>query len=488
MHLEAIIVRVWRYALGGRNLASLEIHLEAVIKRVWRCTRRPWSSEIGGVLGGGQSGGGRSGGRRDGSWDSIHWSTHNCGNVESGLQHGLPQDERLAGSGRQSILGVCSMGCMQYSVYAVLGDDSWSWHGKTESNNLTSCFQVIVELRTRQREMRGYVGNHHEKLGLIRISCPSQVTIPDTAGTSPDLVWNTTNTRSSQHNWPSRTPDLSYPLASSMSFPSSFPICLFPVLNSTITSNTKMSHRSLSLHAMIKSEHQVQHIQGTAYTAYSIHRIQRSTKYNIHSVQHPPKIVCLPFILMIPSWPLKVTSAFRVPPYMIDRHQPALQDISNVNSHCHIPTVASKLTEQNSLTTWRTIHWLPLSIRPNSLNHGIQVRTILASKCITKLARLGPLNSLAHGLQVYLPTRMIMASKCIPKLARLRPLNRLDHRLQLYHQTCTIPASMFTQLWPPCAYLQTRSITASKCISIVARLWPSSASPKSLNYSLQVHL
>jgi len=51
---------------------------------------RPWSSEIGGVLGGGQSGGGSSGGRREWSCDSIDWLTINYGNIESLVQHGLP--------------------------------------------------------------------------------------------------------------------------------------------------------------------------------------------------------------------------------------------------------------------------------------------------------------------------------------------------------------------------------------------------------------
>ena len=35
----------------------------------------------------------------------MHSLTRNCGNVLNGVQHGLPSDERLAGSGRQSILG-----------------------------------------------------------------------------------------------------------------------------------------------------------------------------------------------------------------------------------------------------------------------------------------------------------------------------------------------------------------------------------------------
>jgi len=97
-------------ALGGRDRSSLEMRSEAVTERVWRCTCRLWSSEIGGVLGGS-----RFGGRRDGSWDSIHWLTCNCGNVESWVQH-LSRDEKLAGSGRLSILGWCCTWCMLYSV------------------------------------------------------------------------------------------------------------------------------------------------------------------------------------------------------------------------------------------------------------------------------------------------------------------------------------------------------------------------------------
>jgi len=108
-------------ALGGCDRASLEMHLEAVIERVWRCTWRPWSSDIGGVLGGSQSGGGSLGGRHDGSWDSIHWLTRNCGNVENWVQHGVPRDERLPTSGRKLMMEWCSTRCMLYSVFAVLG-------------------------------------------------------------------------------------------------------------------------------------------------------------------------------------------------------------------------------------------------------------------------------------------------------------------------------------------------------------------------------
>jgi hypothetical protein len=68
-----------------------------------------------------------------------------------------------------AVLGVCCTGCMQYWVYAVLGVNSRSWQGEIESHDLIKCFQVMVEFKTRKREMRGYGGNHHEQLGLKRI-------------------------------------------------------------------------------------------------------------------------------------------------------------------------------------------------------------------------------------------------------------------------------------------------------------------------------
>jgi len=143
----------------------------------------------------------------------------------------------------------------------------------------------MVELMTRKREVRGYGGNHHEKLGLKRISWGCQFTIPETAGTSPNLVCNYTDTRSSQPNQASRTPDFSYPLVSSTSFSSSSPISLFLVHNSTIIAEHNVKS-SLSISPCY--DHEL--VRSIAYTEYSIHR-----------VQHPCKIVCLPFIPMVTS-------------------------------------------------------------------------------------------------------------------------------------------------------------------------------------------
>jgi hypothetical protein len=139
-----------------------------------------------------------------------------------------------------------------------------------------------------------------------------------------------------------------------------------------------LSYPSGSLHVIIMSWHRIEHTQSTAYTEYSIHRLQHTpitayTDYSIHRVQHilstayteysinqvehtpsttytkysirwAPKIVCLPFILMITSWPRNVASASGVPHYTLDRHQLALHESSDVQSPCHIPTVASGLT------------------------------------------------------------------------------------------------------------------------------------------------
>ena len=144
---------------------------------------------------------------------------------------------------------------------------------------------MIVELRTRKREMRGYGGNHHEKLGLEKISCASQFTIPDTGGTSPDLACNFTDTRSSQPNPASHAPEYSYPLVSSTSFSSSSPISLFLIPNSNIIAEHKVKS-SLS----ISPCHNHELAPSIAYTEYSKHRVHL-----------PSKIVYLPFILMITS-------------------------------------------------------------------------------------------------------------------------------------------------------------------------------------------
>jgi len=190
----------------------------------------------------------------------------------------------------------------------------------------------MVELWTRKREMGGYGGNHHEERGLKIILCASQFTIPDTGGMSSDPVCNYTDTRSSQPNPASRTPDYSYPLVSSTLFSASSPISLFLVHNSTIIAEHKVTS-SLSIspchdHELAPSIayteysiHRVQHTPSTAYTEYSIHRVQHIpstayTEYSIHRVQHTPSTAyteysIYPRLFVFPSF-----SWLRVDPWM----------------------------------------------------------------------------------------------------------------------------------------------------------------------------
>jgi hypothetical protein len=142
------------------------------------------------------------------------------------------------------------------------------------------------------------------------MSCGSQYTIPNTAGTSPDLVGNNTDTRSYKLNQASHTPDFSYPLISYKLFPSLSP-SLFLVHNSTIIAEHKVKsphfispchdHELILCTAYTKySMHQIQHTPNTAYTKYSIHQIQHTpntayTKYSIHQIQHTPNTVYTKF-------------------------------------------------------------------------------------------------------------------------------------------------------------------------------------------------
>jgi hypothetical protein len=133
--------------------------------------------------------------------------------------------------------------------------------------------------------MRGDGGNHHEKLGLKRIPCASQLTIADTAGTIPDPAGKNTDTRSSKPNQASRTPDFSYPLVSSIFVPIFIPHLSF----STIIAEHKVKS-SLSISPC--NDHEL--TLSTAYTEYSIYRVQHtpSTAYtqdclsSLHSHDH----------------------------------------------------------------------------------------------------------------------------------------------------------------------------------------------------------
>jgi len=83
-------------------------------------------------------------------------------------------------------------------------------------------------------------------------------------------------------------------------------------------------------------------------------------------------------------------------------------------------TTASRLTASKYSSNLARSR--PPSASPNSLDDGLQSRSITASKCISKLARSQPpsvsLNSHHYGLHVHLQTRSITASKYIFKERR----------------------------------------------------------------------
>jgi len=125
---------------------------------------------------------------------------------------------------------------------------------------------------------------------------------------------------------------------------------------------------------------------------------------------------------------------------------------------------------------WHSVHWYLGSACPNSHHYGLQLCTVMASKCISKLARLqaskpaesqpsspSP-NKLNYGLHMHLYTRSIKACKH----ARLRPLN----------------ASLNPLAYGLHVHLQSRSIMASMCIFKPARLQPRNT----LHHGLQMHL
>jgi len=83
-------------------------------------------------------------------------------------------------------------------------------------------------------------------------------------------------------------------------------------------------------------------------------------------------------------------------------------------------------------------------------------------------------------LQVLVQSRSITASKCISNLTWSWPPSSHNHGLQVH-------ISKLAQSQPP-VHLQARSCTVSNCISKLAWLRPPSASPNSLDQGVQVHL
>jgi len=128
MHFEAMIERGWRCnwrprlselrdALGGRDWASLEMHLQAMINRDWRSTRKRsiWREAL------------------------LQLRLYSLVNLQSWEYWELSTTTSAArwetGWGWETV----DLGLMLYLMYAVLGVESWSWHGDIVRDDLTSC-------------------------------------------------------------------------------------------------------------------------------------------------------------------------------------------------------------------------------------------------------------------------------------------------------------------------------------------------------------
>jgi len=146
--------------------------------------------------------------------------------------------------GRQTIFECCTQ-CMLYSVYAVLGVNSWSCHGEIERDDLTLCSAMMVEMWARKRDM----GDEDEN------------DVEDTSGydkSGVQLAWSGWEDLVSVllHATLGLIPAVSGMVNRLAHQILSSPSCSWWFVPSPLPSpkNTKLSHPSVSLHAMMKSQ------------------------------------------------------------------------------------------------------------------------------------------------------------------------------------------------------------------------------------------
>jgi len=174
-----------------------------------------------------------------------------------------------------AVLGVCCTQCMLYSVYAILSVYSWLWHGEIERDNSNMCSAMMVELWTRKRDggwrweqFGGYewIWEIKGTTWLIAFRRPRIDVITDWIRTRTCYIRNGKLTRI-RNSLKSQCLMMISHLLSSLS-----------VSSSTLLSpqNMKLSHPSPSRHAMIISEHWVQHTPSTANTEYCKHRVLKA--------------------------------------------------------------------------------------------------------------------------------------------------------------------------------------------------------------------
>jgi len=208
-----------------------------------------------------------------------------------------------------------------------------------------------------------------------------------------------------------------------------------------------------------------------------------NSECSIHRVQHTIEILSHPLILTISSGPLNVASASGVPPYRSTATSQFSITASSVESPCHIPTVVSQLTDEWS-------HGAPSIDRLRVL---FQSGSITAARCISILTQSWPPSEspkfaqsrlpsvspdlLDYGLQVH----TIMPSRCTSP-------NSHNHSLRVYVQTHSITACKFAWSRPPTVSPNSVLYGLHKCISQLARSRPRSTVLSPLNRHFQGHV
>jgi len=366
--------------------------------------------------------------------------------------------------GRQTILGGCCTRCMLYSVHVVLDACCtrcqlriMAWRDREGWLNFVICDdgRVVDEKERdwgRRWERCGYerIWQIRGATCLIGLRRPHIGVITCRIGIRTCHIWDgkLTHTRNSLSSSFTRW------FAPSLSFSSS-----------TLQSpkNTKLSHRSLSLHAMIKSSHQAQHTPSTVHTEYCIHR-----------VLHHPKIDCLPLPASLSALSGPCCTQFFTFPRLRVNQWIESQLLSHLPPDLLPPDRPLQSTPAISID-----HSLSVLLQTRSITASkciSEFNLISASKCISKIALSRPPcaslsstwsrppsaspNSLYHGLQVHLSDTWSRPPNASP--------NSLYHGLQVY---LWVQLNLGLQM-----HLQTRSITASKCISEL------------LDLGLQMHL
>jgi len=155
------------------------------------------------------------------------------------------------------------------------------------------------------------------------------------------------------------------------------------------------------------------------------------TGYSIHRVQHTPSTASTEDCLSsLHSHDYELT-----PECSFSFRRTSLHDR---------PPSASSPWELKGKVTLSHSHGCELTNWWIESHHPVR-RPSTASKYSSNLARSRPSsaspNSLDHGIQVHLHTPSITASKCISKLARLRPTSSHEHDLQVHLQSRSITAS-----------------------------------------------